>query len=96
MTDPYEVLGLELSADEAAIRRRYLELVRQHPPEREPQRFAEIREAYDRVRDPIVHLENQLFDTQTTQTLDSLLADLRPNIRQRRVPTEVLLSLADS
>ena len=42
MSDPYEVLGLPRFADEAEIRRRYLELVRQFSPDRDPSRFAEI------------------------------------------------------
>lgn len=43
MNDPYVQLGLSPSADETEIRRRYLELVRQFPPDRAPERFAEIR-----------------------------------------------------
>ena len=96
MTDPYDVLGVDRDADDEAIRRRYLELVRENPPERAPERFAEIREAYDRLRDPIVHLEARLLDDKTTHTFEKLLADLRPNLRARRLPTEVLLSLAKS
>ena len=94
MTDPYEVLGVRRDADEAAIRRKYLELVRHHSPEHEPKRFAEIRAAYDQLRDPIVSLKNRLFNTEVSQTLDDLLAETRPNVRDRRIPTETLLSLA--
>jgi len=96
VSDPYEVLGLGTDADEQAIRRRYLELVRQFPPEREPQRAAEIREAYDRIRDPVVNLENRLFSLTATQTFDGLLAELKPDVRERRIPTDLLLSLAKS
>jgi preprotein translocase subunit Sec63 len=96
MTDPYDVLGVDRDADDEAIRRRYLELVRQHPPERAPERFAEIREAYDRLRDPIIHLETRLLDFHTTHTFEKLLADMKPDVRARRLPTEALLSLAKS
>ena len=48
MNDPYVQLGLPPSADETEIRRRYLELVRQFPPDRAPERFAEIRAATTR------------------------------------------------
>jgi preprotein translocase subunit Sec63 len=94
MTDPYEVLGVARDADDQAIRMRYLELVRQHPPEREPERFAEVREAYDRLRDPIVHLHTRLMDVKTTVTFEKLVADTRPDVRNRRLPTDLLLSLA--
>ena len=53
MIDPYEQLGLPPSADETEIRQHYLELVRQFPPDRAPERFAEIRAAYDALRDPV-------------------------------------------
>ena len=46
MTDPYAVLGLSPDSDDAAIRRRYLELVRQYTPEHHPKKFAEIRAAF--------------------------------------------------
>ena len=40
MNDPYETLGLSPDAGESEIRRRYLELVREFPPDRAPERFA--------------------------------------------------------
>ncbi|MDZ7619468.1 MAG: J domain-containing protein [Patescibacteria group bacterium] len=93
MNDPYEVLGLEHSADTDSIRRRYLELVRCHSPEREPERFAEVRAAYDALRDPIVSLKKRLFDLRTAHTFDSLMEHVRPDIRSPRIPTETLLAI---
>ena len=40
MNDPYAELGLPTDATDEQIRRRYLELVRQNPPEQNPERFA--------------------------------------------------------
>ncbi len=96
MADPYEVLGVGRDADESTIRRSYLELVRRHSPERDPERFAEVREAYDHLRDPMVSLENRLFKLNTSHTLESMLAEARPSVHDRRLPTNVLLSLATS
>ena len=103
MSDPYEVLGLPTHADEAEIRRRYLELVRQRylalvrefPPDRAPERFAAIRAAYDEVRDLARRLEAQLFETATSDSLDAIAADLRARLIEVRLPLDVLLSLAD-
>jgi len=91
--DPYSVLGLPGNAGEAEIRSRYLELVRQFPPEREPQQAAVIRAAYDAIRDPLVRLTQQLFDVRSPQTLDSIAAENSPSIRNRRFPTRDLLAL---
>ena len=73
MSDPYEVLGLPRHADEAEIRRRYLELVREFPPDRDPERFTAIRAAYDAVRDPVRRLEAQLFELDTSDSLDAFV-----------------------
>ena len=95
LTDPYEVLGLGPEAGEDEIRQRYLALVREFPPEREPKRFAEIREAYDQIRDPVVSLERRLFNLTAVDTFDTLLAAERQRQRGRRLPTSVLLSLGE-
>ncbi len=95
MKDPYNVLDLPPSADEAAVRRRYLELVRSFPPERAPERFAEIRAAYEQLRDPVRRLEQQLFDIRTEDTLEDIIADVRTQLRSRRIPSDTLLALAE-
>lgn len=95
MSDPYQVLNLARSADEAEIRRRYLELVRQFPPDREPEKFAAIREAYESVRDPLQRLRNRLFDWKCDDTLEAVEADLLGKLRGVRIPASVLLELAD-
>jgi curved DNA-binding protein CbpA len=96
MTNPLEVLGLTYGVDAETSRRRYLELVRQFPPERAPERFAEIRAAYDRLRDPVVNLESRLFSLTASQSFENLVAQTRPDVRGRRIASEVLLSLARS
>src|SRR5438067_2529743 len=61
MTDPYAVLGLPPDSDDEAIRRRYLELVRQFSPEHHPERFAAVRAAYESLRDLNTRLRYRLF-----------------------------------
>jgi curved DNA-binding protein CbpA len=98
MSDPYEVLGLPRSADEAETRSRYLELVRQFPPDRDPSRFAEIRAAYDQVRDPVRRLEVQLLEGDSGDSIDAIAADLRATLRDRlkHAPLPLLLALAEA
>src|SRR5215211_5724073 len=96
MNDPFEVLGLPPHADEAEVRRRYLELVRESPPDRAPERFAAVRAAYDQVRDPVRRLEAQLFRPGSSDSLEALAEDLRARLRAARVPLDALLALADS
>jgi hypothetical protein len=98
MSDPHEILGLPRSAGEAETRRRYLELVRQFPPDRDPARFAEIRAAYDRARDPVRLLEARLLEVDSGETVDAIARDVRGRLRDRlnHAPLEVLLALAES
>ena len=71
MTDPYDVLGLDRQADDVAIRRAYAQLVRQFPPEREPEAFRNIRAAYERLRDPESRARLSLFLLQPPPPLPS-------------------------
>ena len=50
--DPYSVLGLSRQAGDEDIKRAYFQLVRQFSPERAPEKFREIRTAYEQLRDP--------------------------------------------
>jgi curved DNA-binding protein CbpA len=95
MTDPYEVLGLSSDADEVEIRRRYLELVRQFPPDQAPERFAAIRAAYDEVRDPARRLAALLFAPSSTDSIAAIAADVRGRLNAARLPLDILVSLAD-
>jgi curved DNA-binding protein CbpA len=96
MSDPYEILGVPHHADEAEIRKRYLERVREFPPDRAPERFAAIRAAYDEVRDPARRLDALIFEPGTSDTLDALVADIRTRLNAARLSVDVLLSLADA
>jgi DnaJ-class molecular chaperone len=97
MSDPYETLGIPRNADETTIRRRYLELIRESTPDRAPERFAEIRAAYEEVREPIRMLNNQLFDPNTDDTMTTIASELRTRLRSsiRTLPVDLLLALAD-
>jgi curved DNA-binding protein CbpA len=96
MKDPWEVLGLSPAADDAVVRQRYLELVRQHPPERDPERFAEIHGAYEELRNPMRRLERQLFWPEEDATWEHAAAGVLATLTAaRRIPTSVLLSLGD-
>lgn len=59
--DPYEVLQIERQAKTEEIKRAYFQMVRQFPPEREPQKFQEIRRAYEQLRNPELRSLTDLF-----------------------------------
>ncbi len=92
MSDPYSILDLPLDSTDETIRRRYLTLVRTHTPEREPERFAAIREAYDKLRDPISRLQYRLFEAGKDDTLEAILEDAKARISPCRVAVTTLRS----
>lgn len=50
--NPYKVLGVERSADERAVKKAYVALVRKFSPEKHPEEFKKIRAAYELLLDP--------------------------------------------
>jgi curved DNA-binding protein CbpA len=59
--NPYKVLGVERTATEAEIKQAYFRLVREHPPERDPEGFKHIRAAYEKLRAGGERAETDLF-----------------------------------
>jgi curved DNA-binding protein CbpA len=93
MSDPYEVLGLPADSDDEAIRRRYLELVRQFPPEHQPQKFAAVRAAYEALRDLNTRLRYRLFEAGKRETIDALIEEIACRSPRRRMSLKTLLDL---
>lgn len=60
--DPYEILGISTAADDNAVRKAYLELVRQSPPDTAPEIFKKINNAYEQLKDEKSRLKYFLFD----------------------------------
>lgn len=48
--NPFEILGVPLDADDAAVRRAYARKVREHPPESDAEGFQRIAEAFEAIR----------------------------------------------
>jgi DnaJ-class molecular chaperone len=59
--DPYRVLGLPKTANQAEIKRAYFALIRQYPPETEADNFKLIRAAYEKIKDAARRLETDIF-----------------------------------
>ena len=64
--DPYEILGLSPDADDKAVRRAYLELVRRFSPDADPEAFKLISGAYEQVKNEQLRLKHYLFNRETS------------------------------
>ena len=52
LPSPWTVLGIEPTLLSATVRRAYFALLEQHGPQQDPQGFARLRQAYERLTDP--------------------------------------------
>ncbi len=92
---PYEILGVDPHSDDKAIRKAYLELLKQFPPDRSPDRFKEISGAYEEIKDEKKRLKNYLFDKKTPvdRPMDALLLEMRRNAERKPPSFEQLKEL---
>jgi curved DNA-binding protein CbpA len=79
--DPREILGLAPNATDEEIRAAYLKKVKEYPPERSPEAFERIRDAYDLLRDPRRRALHLLLSTDPWAPLVSLLPGSPPERR---------------
>ena len=93
MNDPYEILGLTPDSDDTTIRKRYLELVKQHPPERSPEKFRAIRAAYDQLRDVTTRVRGRLFEQRSSRDIDPLIEEVACQTPRRRLSLKSLLAM---
>jgi curved DNA-binding protein CbpA len=73
ISDPYLVLGLERGAEDEAIRAAYLAKLKQFPPDRAPEEFEQVRDAYDLLRDRRRRARHTLFSVNPDAPLETLL-----------------------
>lgn len=89
MHDPFEVLGVAPDASDEEIRRSYLKLVRIHTPDRAPERFAEIRAAYEKLHDPISRANYLAFEAGRDDSLEAVCNSV-PTVVRRPPFSELL------
>lgn len=70
------MLGIDETADDEVVRAAYLAAVRRSPPDRDPEGFRRVREAYDAVRDEERRLALRLFGPAPLERLESLLDEV--------------------
>ena len=73
--DPWAILGVSVQADDQEIRRRYLQKVKEYPPDRAPEQFERVRDAYENLRDPRRRSRLMLVAVDPQVELVSLLDD---------------------
>lgn len=85
--NPYDQLGIGPDADDAAVRGAYLEAVKQFPPDRFPERFAAVNQAYETLKNEDSRLQYLLFSQKswTTSPMEAVRSHFNAN-KQRTPP----------
>lgn len=79
MLNPFDVLNVDEDASDADVKKAYFQMVRQFTPEKHAERFKQIREAYDLLKDPSQRLEAEVFSfMKPSSTPDSEVASTPP------------------
>jgi len=71
--DPAAVLGVSADASDTEVRAAYLRKVVEHPPDRSPEQFERVRDAYEKLRDPYRRIEAALLSVDPEAPLARLL-----------------------
>ena len=85
--NPYEILSITPPGDDETIRKHYLELVRQYPPEQYPERFAEINRAFEMIKKHEHRLCHTLFPPNLEER--SPMAVVINHLKHRRPKTHL-------
>ncbi|TYT73987.1 DnaJ domain-containing protein [Desulfobotulus mexicanus] len=84
----YRILGVTESASDQEIRKAYLEKIREHTPEKDPDRFRIFSESYDSIKDQRSRIHNRLFGSYKFRDGDMGLDFITGEISlERRRPT---------
>lgn len=92
----YHTLGVSPDCSEADLRKRYLELVRQYPPETHGEKFSAIHAAYEKLKDPLASLPEMLFSLEADDSIDRIIASVLTDVRSERLPTAMLLKMGEA
>ena len=95
MLKSYLVLGLPLDATDQDIRKKYLQLVKTHSPEKDPVAFQRITTAYESIKDKRIRVKTELFsalkNVELSESLNALAASVK--IKRRNPGLQELLKI---
>ena len=93
VTDAYALLGITVGASAEQVRQAYLQLVKQFPPDQEPEKFRAIHSAYQMLGDPLIQAEAILNQAATPPNLMQVIESAAKT--KPRLPKLVLLALGN-
>jgi curved DNA-binding protein CbpA len=93
MSTPYEILEVEPFATDGEIKEAYIQRVKQYPPDRFPEEFKQIRDAYERISTLKGRIDYRLFSLEPPD-LNRLLERLFAAGERKRLSPQRLIETA--
>lgn len=91
MKNPYKVLGISAAAGDADIKAAYIQMVKEFPPERFPEKFKEIREAYEAISTTRKRVAQKLFSLEEKLDPQDLVLSLLNGGERNPLPPKELI-----
>jgi curved DNA-binding protein CbpA len=92
MKTPYEILGISENCNDETVKQGYLLMVKQFPPERFPEDFQRIRNAYEKIKTEKDRAALELFD-KTLPEPEELIRELTEVSAENRPDEQTLQEL---
>jgi len=94
----YLILGVSPDASDEEIRNSYIQLVKKHTPEKDPERFKQITQAYEAIKDKRVRIKRKIFGGFITRDYEETLIALAgtKESKRRRIGLKALFQLEKS
>ncbi len=96
MNTAYSILEVSEDADDGAIKQAYLQQIRLYPPGQSPERFEQIRQAFESLQTAQDRAHYALFNRSEIDLKAFLAQHLKCSTPRRPTPKQLLEALADS
>lgn len=91
LKNPYLILGIEKTTTDDAVRKAYLNAIRQCPPEKDAVIFQSIQSAYEQIKTHRLRLAYHLFNAQTPSAADLLAHVAMKTEKKPQRPTAAMI-----
>lgn len=91
MKTPFQILGVDESAADDQIKSAYLKMVRKYPPDRFPERFKEIKGAFEMIKTMRKRLSYRLFHV-SEPDINTLISSALGGAEER-IPADAFLEI---
>ncbi len=96
MTTPYQILGVSQQTTDSEIKLAYLQQVKENPPDRDRNRFQQIQQAYEAIKDEDSRLRHALFHVPTVEFDELLDQAFRQDSALPPIPADDFLKLLNA